>query len=171
MLLNEMELVYLLAALESHLSEKVPVIMFMGRQELLEFSRGYVFDKENLSKAPVSVLRMILGFFSVALAVKANASESLEEREMFFDVFPHLISAEAARQAERIFSVKRESSELNAIKLNEIYKRLNEKDESALPKDQVFESKVADPEPKLQPFADIDEYLNFYSPAPVSELQ
>jgi hypothetical protein len=163
LLLNEMELAFMISSIQDYFGGKEAMILYCPKEVLIGFSRGYICGKEDLFKAPENVLRVILACFIAALEVKQQCNVAPDDRAMFMDVFPHLLSIEALRFAEQIFFFGKESSGYNMIRMNDIYKKLNEK--GAFPEDKLEpfpEAKQSKPEqPQEKIDANPDAYFNF----------
>lgn len=163
-MLNEKELLFFILSVEDHFSGKEAFILNFPSEILYASLRGYICDKEDLHNAPESILRIILAFFVIALEVKQVCSAGIEEKAMFNDVFPHLLSLEAFKFAEQVLSFPRGSAGYNLIKLNDIHKMLYDKDAFADEKlesfpDAKMPEKIEQAAPRIE--ADLDSYFNF----------
>lgn len=164
LLLNERELEFFILTVEEHFSGKEALVISFPSDVLYGFMRGYICGKEALDKVPEHVLRVMLAFFMIALEVKQLCSFGIEERMMYQDVFPHLISFEAQRFAEQLFAFSKSSAGYNLIKLNDIHKILTEKDSLQVEKvEPIAEAKQPEmlEEPTAVMEADPDSYFNF----------
>lgn len=172
LLLNERELEFFIAAVEDYFRVKFAFILAFPPGVMFAFMRGYIFGQENLGKVPEMMVRLILAFFIVGFEVKQACSSDHDDRLMFLQVFPHLLSREVLRHAEQLYAVPIPSERYSLIKLNDIHKSLEERDSSysgkcdssqkadgaMMMKEEVKKSVVNDPDS----FFNDDEVLEEY---------